>query len=832
MTARFGRLPAVLVAALFAACGGGGGGGGGDGEPGDDPGPGPDDVIEVAGDVAGDAPKPWDPGTQDVCTGASCPPNTCYNHKLNPDETDLDCGGVCPPCGWGKTCRTDDDCVTGACIHDECGVPSCTDGLLNGSETDLDCGGPCSPCALGKKCAASSDCASQACTDGACVTATCDDGRKNGGEADVDCGGPCEPCGPYKTCSKHDDCTTRFCKNAECIGCTSAAVCPGADSECRKRTCVGGVCGFENEPDGEQVPTQKKGDCIVVVCDGLGGSHNVADDADVPVDNNQCTEDECDAGVATNPFSIPGAPCAIGAGKVCNGKGACVDCVAGTDCPSGVCKNAKCAPASCTDKVRNGGETGIDCGGPCPGCPIGDPCNESGDCETGFCDGTKCVECLMAGDCPKPASTCTFRTCDDGACGTANVAPGAPATQQTAGDCKVVNCDGDGAAVAPVPEPADVPDDANPCTEDLCTAGAPSNDPVAAGTGCGEPGGPVCDGEGACVECLDAPCPTVLLLAGSAAQLVTGGFRAGKGWTVATASGGATSVSVGAWKDQVVGFAAAGGVPLRWTAWKDEAWSAFAEMGAAGAWKGAPALTPVTNKLHAVLHGAAMGYWLASWDGAAWTDAAAVGSPAVGGPTQAAAGASEKTGITVLFADASDGNRLKVTARAGGAWTAPVQIASDAIFSIPPAIAVTTGDADRLGAYVRNDGQVMYFRHGTVGWTAPAPVTGVTSAGAVSLAALPDGRAAIAWNGMDGRPFVAVLDGDAWGAVEAIAEAGVSAATRPSLSPGIGGADVEAVFLDATGRALHARRVAGDWTEPSQVGAASGLSCAAVATVF
>ncbi len=42
-------------------------------------------------------------------------------------------------------------------------APSCTDGVSNQDETDVDCGGPCEPCGAGRGCRVSSDCASGWC---------------------------------------------------------------------------------------------------------------------------------------------------------------------------------------------------------------------------------------------------------------------------------------------------------------------------------------------------------------------------------------------------------------------------------------------------------------------------------------------------------------------------------------------------------------------------------------------------------------------------------------------------------------------------------------------
>ncbi len=88
--------------------------------------------------------------------GAAAEP-TCFDGVQNGNETGVDCGGDCDPCGSGATC---------------------SDGLQNGSETGVDCGGPdCDPCA------------------------SCSDGVQNGSETGVDCGGPdCAPCSTGGAC--------------------------------------------------------------------------------------------------------------------------------------------------------------------------------------------------------------------------------------------------------------------------------------------------------------------------------------------------------------------------------------------------------------------------------------------------------------------------------------------------------------------------------------------------------------------------------------------------------------------------------------------------------
>ena len=63
-----------------------------------------------------------------------------------------------------------------------------------------------------------------------------------------------------------------------------------------------------------------------------------------------------------------------------------VECLTGTMCPSGVCTGNACQAPMCNDGVKNGGETGVDCGGGvCPTCPNGMPCTFDADCTSGKC---------------------------------------------------------------------------------------------------------------------------------------------------------------------------------------------------------------------------------------------------------------------------------------------------------------------------------------------------------------------------------------------------------------------------------------------------------------
>src|SRR5205814_9543826 len=70
-----------------------------------------------------------------------------------------------------------------------------------------------------------------------------------------------------------------------------------------------------------------------------------------------------------------------GTGKVCKAAG---------DCVSLVCA-AVCQVASCTDFVKNGSETDIDCGGgACGACTGGAACRLPSDCRSSVCTARVC----------------------------------------------------------------------------------------------------------------------------------------------------------------------------------------------------------------------------------------------------------------------------------------------------------------------------------------------------------------------------------------------------------------------------------------------------------
>jgi len=342
----------------------------------------------------------------------------------------------------------------------------------------------------------------------------------------------------------------RLCDGAavdpKCVECNLPSDCTALppDDECQTRTCTAGVCGQDFMPPGTAVAAQSPGDCQRVVCDGTGHTQSVADDADLPNDGNDCTDDVCTNGTPVHPSFVPDHPCGGGGAMVCDGSGHCLWCngagQCGTDtfchfwtCDGGTCNEhnvvegtalppAQQANGDCQQLQCNGAggvmtaadESDVppDDGNQCtsdicsngspqhPSMVLDSPCSQNGG---QYCDGTgTCVRCNAATQCPEPNEICKIALCASHACDVGDAPDGSPAPvgQQIAGDCHVLICDSSGNTTNEVDD-GDGFVDGNQCTQDLCSNGYPWNPPQPDGTPCAQNNGKACNGVGDCVQC-------------------------------------------------------------------------------------------------------------------------------------------------------------------------------------------------------------------------------------------------------------------------------------------------------------------------------------------
>lgn len=303
-----------------------------------------------------------------VCTGGTCAEPSCTDLVRNGTETDVDCGGRCPTgCAPERECSLDADCASRVCRAFRCVAPTCTDMLRNGEETDVDCGGSgaCPRCLIGRTCAARGDCAAATdCVRGVCERPTCTDTVQNGDETDVDCGGSCGTrCEDTRMCVRGSDCRSGVC-----------------DSTMR---CAAPTCADMVQNGGE----------TDVDCGGVGTCPRCAEMRMCTTDSD-CTSRVCGGGVCRVPACDDRVINGMETDVDCGGATTCMRCaemrmcVAGSDCTSGVCDpTLHCAAPGCMDRVRNGGESDVDCGGAttCLRCPDGRACTVAGDCTGGIC---------------------------------------------------------------------------------------------------------------------------------------------------------------------------------------------------------------------------------------------------------------------------------------------------------------------------------------------------------------------------------------------------------------------------------------------------------------
>lgn len=303
-------------------------------------------------------------------------------------------------CADGAGC-----CMARPCADGE----SCTDGRCS---TKPDAGGP--PC-VGPDCPGSMA--------PVALAPSCDDAARNGDETGTDCGGSCpQRCGIGETCVGDSDCaagsfcaegglcaevsctdtirngneTSPDCGGGSCPACADGATC-GAGADCQSLVCGdGGTCSAPScddaQPNGDETGTdcggpcpndcddgavcEQNGDCQSGVCGALGCAEGVA---------RCCQAAACDDEVRNGSES--GVDCGTPACGQCSLGDACLLDV---QCDTGLCQAAVCvvAPPRCDDNMQNGTETGTDCGGPdlaCRRCNAGEVCESNPDCVNQFC---------------------------------------------------------------------------------------------------------------------------------------------------------------------------------------------------------------------------------------------------------------------------------------------------------------------------------------------------------------------------------------------------------------------------------------------------------------
>lgn len=251
-------------------------------------------------------------------------------------------------------------------------------------------------------------------------------------------------------CPSVDSCTAGLsiarCAAGECAGPTD---CTGVDTDCRKRTCEAGTCGFENVAPGEPCETNR-------VCDGSG---NCAGQCNVPADcsgeDTECRKRACETGVCDFQNEPEGTSCETN--RFCDGAGKCIgQCNVPADCGG---QDTECRKRTC--------EVGV-CGveDQSAGTPVTQ--QNTGDCKKWICDGMGGLTSQAdVTDAPNDNNPCTKDNCSGSTPTYTWSSPGTPCNGSGV-------CDGAGVCSVCVPGQRRCQDSA---TLEVCVGGTWASEP-------------------------------------------------------------------------------------------------------------------------------------------------------------------------------------------------------------------------------------------------------------------------------------------------------------------------------------------------------------------
>jgi len=259
----------------------------------------------------------------------------------------------------GKLCAVASDC--GVINNTLCGEATCMDGhcALHGLQLD----GLSFSQLYG-------DCRTATCKKAKLVLDMSDDFYDDGNPCTKDA---CEGGVPVNKPIMGAQCGTNGVCNAKgaCVECVGNGTCSDNTPTCINNYCSGQTCqnqlldGNETDIDcgGDECGPCIPGQLCKVASDCLS---KVCEDAFMGALVKQCKVPSCSDGVQNGSESD--VDCG---GQICPGSSKCDNmkhCSVHSDCKSGVCQIGTCQKATCGDGVKNGGETGIDCGA--PGCAL------------------------------------------------------------------------------------------------------------------------------------------------------------------------------------------------------------------------------------------------------------------------------------------------------------------------------------------------------------------------------------------------------------------------------------------------------------------------------
>ncbi len=495
--------------------------------------------------------------------------------------------GSAGKCALTKTCTVNGDCGSGNCSGGVCAAPvyDCFNGVKDGNETGVDCGGTdcAAKCLIGAICTLGSDCASGVCTSGICAKASTGGSCYSGADCNSGvCGGATAPTATAATFEYNDPTigtgwtavaglsaddaidTTIFSgtfnfKLPATLGGSQFNSYTVASATSNGWFGFGSTTGLTSTTYTLTLPSATIRPIVGLYATDSGSStaanngtmryktfgtapfrKYVYDITNHPSAYNSTPNftaqivlyetlntfdvlcKSCGSTTAHTQGFNPawGANAAFIAGRNATAFQANNDAVRFNPAPG-----LSCAAPTTTDGVKNGTESGIDCGGSAgklcgylAPASIGTNCAAGSDCQSGICSSNKCSFSAVSQGCWGGAD------CSSGSCS----ASGTPTSLSTAGTCSAV---GNGSA-------CQVSGDclSATCTANVCSGAADgaacatngqcqSNLCLAGGT-CAKQSGVACGGDAECASafCLSATGTKVVAYSGSLAVAPTGSW--------------------------------------------------------------------------------------------------------------------------------------------------------------------------------------------------------------------------------------------------------------------------------------------------------------------
>lgn len=322
-----------------------------------------------------------------------------------------------------------------------------------------------------------------------------------------------------------------------------------------------------------------------------------------------------------------------------------------------------------------------------------------------------------------------------------------------------------------------------------------------------------------------------VLVALGPTMVMAGHFETSSGWVTESHPAAATArpaLAIRAEDDAVALFRDDGA--LAFTVFDGAGWSVPADVGSAVTTRDTPAATASAAQVLTVFHGDDYKHYFGAFTASFNPLAEPIGNPQSFGPRPATIAFA--SGNPVVVFTGSDGD-LYDQIRVAGAWQPATAHGLTGVDGIPAVVALDQG-TELLAVFNRTSTAVSYSIRSGGTWSSPSDLPSTLTSEPVALAALPGGRAALAFRGTNGKAYASVFDpsgSPVWTSPVPIDGVnGADTSSTPAIAAGVGDADAELVFIgSATGQARHARLVAGSWTASTLVGG-SGLASVALAS--